>query len=69
MNYDYLNSFVELTFPSGNIAILNKARIQSIYQCPYEGKPRCEIRMFDGNTWYFTGTLPDLYKAMKPIQL
>ena len=69
MNYDYMNSFVELTFPSGNIAILNKARIQSIYQSPHEGKIRSVIRMFDGNEWYFVGTLSELYKAMKPIQL
>ena len=70
MNYDYMNSFVELTFPSGNVVTLNKGRIQSIYQQKQtDGTVKCTIRMFDGQEWYFGGNLEDVYKAMKPIQL
>ena len=66
MNYQYMDAYLEIKFPSGNIRRIKKSRIKEISQFINDGKPYVMIWV-EGDSYRFEGTFEDLEKNSKTV--
>ena len=69
MNYDYTNSFLEITNPDGHKNLFRKADINYIYDYKNrDGEEKTYIRV-GGNSFTFNGNVDEVLSKAKTVFL
>lgn len=67
MNYDYGVPFLQITLTTGNISLIRKDEIKSMYQYTDNGK--IITKVFHDDTTTYQGTLEEMLKNSKTIYI
>jgi hypothetical protein len=67
MNYQYMDAYLEITFPSGNIRRIKKSIIKEFCQYKDNTDKNYVIIYIQGDSYRFEGTFEDLEKNSKTV--
>lgn len=67
MNYQYMDAYLEIKFPSGNIRRIKKSIIKEFCQYKDNTDKNYVIIYIQGDSYRFEGTFEDLEKNSKTV--